>query len=278
MNSSSEWRAPFLLFKFSKKTFLRPHEPQPTPTETLPRKCWFFGIRPGATDSGACSNWRPSWKVPRATSGLWETSFSPPGVVFLRWSCGPLMVHCWDVPLNLAKVKPLAKQKVEGRLVFFFVFDRSSKDFLAKLSKLWIPKFQWFSIAQNSLQKRSILIQNKKARSQKKKRSVRRLFCTRFSPTVPGKKTAASASVPSALLICPTFWGPCSLCIFLGVWLIVLPLTTIPFSPRRLGGLLTRILLLCSGVLLVGLFAGNVVIWAFRKYFRSVEIPNGSFF
>ena len=72
------------------------------------------------------------------------------------------------------------------------------------------------------------------------------------------------------LLIRPTFLGPCSIVLFGGMFLVMLPLTTVPIpDPARLGDYF--ILIPLSGAMVFLFITGYFMVAAFRGYFRSVR-------
>ena len=96
-----------------------------------------------------------------------------------------------------------------------------------------------------------------------------RLWCV-FELAAFLKSKAPSGAGEQVLLIRPTFLGPCSIGLFIGVFLVFVPATTIPMRDRdSLGAYL--ILVPLSGVFLFLFIMGYVLAAAFRAYFRSVE-------
>ncbi|CAK9051477.1 unnamed protein product [Durusdinium trenchii] len=75
------------------------------------------------------------------------------------------------------------------------------------------------------------------------------------------------------LLITPTFLGPCSIALFVGVFIVMLPVTTVPMpSIAGVGGVGPYFVLVpLSGAVLFLLVSGYFIAAAFRAYFRSVQ-------
>ena len=73
------------------------------------------------------------------------------------------------------------------------------------------------------------------------------------------------------LTIRPTFLGPCSIVLFICVFVVMLPLTTLPIPDPGHLGLVYFIFIPISGSCLFLFLAGYFVVAAFRAYFRSVQ-------
>ena len=73
------------------------------------------------------------------------------------------------------------------------------------------------------------------------------------------------------LTIRPTFLGPCSIVLFIGICIVVLPLTILPIPDPGHLGLVYIVLIPISGSFLFLFLAGYFIVTAFRAYFRSVQ-------
>ena len=93
-----------------------------------------------------------------------------------------------------------------------------------------------------------------------------RLWCV-FELAAFLKSKATSEQV---IIILPTFLGPCSIGLFIGVFLVMLPATTVPMREHTSWGRYF-ILVPLSGTFLLLFISGYVIAAAFRAYFRSVE-------
>ena len=90
-----------------------------------------------------------------------------------------------------------------------------------------------------------------------------RLWCV-FELAAFLKSKQASKEV---LLISPTVLGPCSIVLFLGVFVVMLPVTLLPMPEVSLGHYSVPLF----SALLVAFISGYWIAAVFRAYFRSVE-------